>query len=219
MKRLLLLAVVILFAATLASAAPFKIALSNSFMGNDWRQEMEKVTQAVANKQFFKSQATLTIINCDNSPEAQSDSIDSLVKQGYQAILVDASSPTALNPAIDRAIKAGIVIVSFDQVVDHPQAWKLETDFDKIPADPGAVHREGHRRKRRYRHRPRLARRADLEATGGRGARGVRQVSGHTDRRRIRRAVRAGTHAAGHEQRPGVSSRIAPSLRRATRAP
>ncbi len=43
MKRLLLLAVVILFAATLASAAPFKIALSNSFMGNDWRQEMEKV--------------------------------------------------------------------------------------------------------------------------------------------------------------------------------
>ena len=81
----------------------------------------------------FSSQATLTIINCDNTPEAQSDSIDSLVKQGYNAILVDASSPSALNPAIDRAIAAGVVIVSFDQVVDHDGAWKIETDFDKIP--------------------------------------------------------------------------------------
>ncbi len=133
MKRALLLAVLLLFGVTLAMAAPFKIALSNSFMGNDWRQEMEKVTQSVAAKDLFMSQATLTIINCDNTPEAQSDSIDSLVKQGYQAILVDASSPTALNPAIDRAIQAGVVIVSFDQVVDHAKAWKIETDFDKVP--------------------------------------------------------------------------------------
>ncbi len=133
MKRILLLAILILCGASLAMAAPFKIALSNSFMGNDWRQEMEKVAQAVAGKEPLKSQATLTIINCDNTPEAQSDSIDSLVKQGYQAILVDAASPSALNPAIDRAIKAGVVIISFDQVVDHAQAWKIETDFNKVP--------------------------------------------------------------------------------------
>ncbi len=133
MKRMLLVVALVLFAATLASAAPFKIALSNSFMGNDWRQEMEKVAQEVAKKPYFMRQATLTIINCDNTPEAQSDSIDSLVKQGYNAILVDASSPTALNPAIDRAIAAGVVIVSFDQVVDHDSAWKIETDFNKIP--------------------------------------------------------------------------------------
>jgi ribose transport system substrate-binding protein len=133
MKKTLLIAVLVLVAATLVSAAPFRIALSNSFMGNDWRQEMEKVTQEVAKKDFFASQATLTIINCDNTPEAQSDSIDSLVKQGYNAILVDASSPTALNPAIDRAIAAGVVVVSFDQVVTNPGAWKIETDFNKIP--------------------------------------------------------------------------------------
>jgi ribose transport system substrate-binding protein len=133
MKRTLLILGLVLVAATMVSAAPFKIALSNSFMGNDWRQEMEKVTQEVANKDYFARQATLTIINCDNSPEAQSDSIDSLVKQGYNAILVDASSPTALNPAIDRAVAAGVVIISFDQVVTHAAAWKIETDFNKVP--------------------------------------------------------------------------------------
>jgi len=133
MRRTLLVLGLILAVATLVSAAPFKIALSNSFMGNDWRQEMEKVAQEVAKKDFFLKQATLTIINCDNSPEAQSDSIDSLVKQGYNAILVDASSPTALNPAIDRAVAAGVVIISFDQVVTHAAAWKIETDFNKVP--------------------------------------------------------------------------------------
>jgi len=134
MKRTLLIAGLILIAAAgLVSAAPFKIALSNSFMGNDWRQEMEKVAQAVASKDYFTSKASLTIINCDNTPEAQSDSIDSLVKQGYNAILVDAASPTALNPAIDRAIAAGVVVVSFDQVVTDPKAYKIDTDFNKVP--------------------------------------------------------------------------------------
>ncbi len=111
----------------------YKIALSNSFMGNDWRQEMEKVTIEVAKKEPFKSKCTLDIVNCDNTPEAQSDSIDALIKQGYDAILVDAASMTALNPAIERAANAGIVVVSFDQIVDSEVAWKVETDWDKLP--------------------------------------------------------------------------------------
>jgi ribose transport system substrate-binding protein len=112
---------------------PYKIALSNSFMGNDWRQEMQWVTELVAQKSPFKEKVTLRIVNVENTPEAQSDSIDVLVQEGYDAILVDASSPTALNPAIERATKAGVVIVSFDQVVTAESAWKIETDFNKIP--------------------------------------------------------------------------------------
>jgi len=118
---------------TTAVGKVYKIALSNSFMGNDWRQEMEKVTVEVAKKEPFKSKCTLDVVNCDNTPEAQSDSIDALIKQGYDAILVDAASMTALNPAIERAVDAGIVVVSFDQIVDSEVAWKVETDWDKLP--------------------------------------------------------------------------------------
>ena len=120
-------------AATTAATKVYKIALSNSFLGNDWRQQMQKVVAEVAKKEPFASKCTLDIVNCDNTPEAQSDSIDALIKQGYDAILVDASSSDALNPVIGRAHDAGIVVVSFDQIVSSDVAWKVETDWSKLP--------------------------------------------------------------------------------------
>lgn len=120
-------------AETTAATKVYKIALSNSFLGNDWRQQMQKVAAEVAKKEPFASRCTLDIVNCDNTPEAQSDSIDALIKQGYNAILVDASSSDALNPAIGRAHDAGIVVVSFDQIVTSDVAWKVETDWSKLP--------------------------------------------------------------------------------------
>jgi ribose transport system substrate-binding protein len=45
--------------------------------------------------------------------------------------LINASSPTALNPSIDRALAAGIVVVAFDNVVDHPTVHKIYRDENK----------------------------------------------------------------------------------------
>ena len=45
------------------------------------------------------------------------------------AILIDAGSPTALNPVISQACKAGIVVVNFDQVVTDPCAYKIFSNF------------------------------------------------------------------------------------------
>ena len=42
--------------------------------------------------------------------------------------------PTALNPTIKKACDAGIVVVSFDQVVTEPCAYALESDWNRIPA-------------------------------------------------------------------------------------
>jgi ribose transport system substrate-binding protein len=111
----------------------YKIALCNSYTGNDWRQEMEKTVQVVAAKSPYKERCTLDIVNTENTAEAQSAAIDNLVQKGYNAILVDASSGTALNPAIERAAATGVVIVSFDQVVTSEKAWKVHTDFDVVP--------------------------------------------------------------------------------------
>ena len=43
-------------------------------------------------------------------------------------ILVDAGSPTALNPTIARACAAGIKVISFDQIVTAKCAWKVGQD-------------------------------------------------------------------------------------------
>jgi ribose transport system substrate-binding protein len=106
----------------------YKIALSNAYLGNDWRQIMLKTTEVIAGKDPYKDKVELTIVNCESSPEAQAASIDVLVEQGYDAILINASSPTALNPAIDRAMAAGIKVVVFDNVVDHPTVHKIYLD-------------------------------------------------------------------------------------------
>ena len=120
-------------APTPAPAKVYKIALSNSFMGNDWRQEMEKVVQVVSTKSPYKEKVKFDIVNCDNTPEAQSASIDALVQQKYDAILVDAASATALNPSLQRALDAGIVVVSFDQIVDLEGTYGVDTDWTKVP--------------------------------------------------------------------------------------
>lgn len=120
-------------ATTSEAPAKYKIAMSNSFIGNDWRQEMQKVAEVVASKSPFAERVEFSIVNCENTPEAQSASIDALVEQGYDAILVDASSATALNPSLQRALDAGIVIVSFDQVVDMEGTYGVQTDWNKVP--------------------------------------------------------------------------------------
>lgn len=70
----------------------YKIALSNSYMGNDWRQQMERIVEYTAEQEPYKSRCELKIVNCENSPEDQAASIDALVKEGYDAILVDPAS-------------------------------------------------------------------------------------------------------------------------------
>lgn len=110
----------------------YKIALSNAYMGNDWRQEMLKVAQVVAEKEPYASKVELTIVNVENSPESQSASIDDMVQQGYDAILIDAASGTALNPAIQRALDKGIVVVTFDSIVDMEGVYTVQTDLDSL---------------------------------------------------------------------------------------
>lgn len=110
----------------------YKVALSNSFMGNDWRQLMIKTTQVVAEKAPYSEKVKLDVVTCENTAEAQSASIDALVEQGYDAILINAASATALIPSIKRATEAGIVIVTFDNTVEADGVYRVSTDLANL---------------------------------------------------------------------------------------
>ncbi|MDR1581631.1 MAG: substrate-binding domain-containing protein [Synergistaceae bacterium] len=107
----------------------YKIGLSNSYMGNDWRQIMIKTATVVAGKPPYDEKVDFSVVNCENTPEAQTATIDVMIEQGYDAILIDASSTTALTPVINRAIAAGIVCVTFDSVADHPDVYIAQTNL------------------------------------------------------------------------------------------
>jgi len=111
------------------ATAPYTIYLSNNFVGNDWRVQMEKEATVAATLSPFKGKVKLTITNAGTSVPDQITSLQAIVAKKPNAILVDASSPTALNPVISQACKDGIVVVNFDQTVTDPCAYKIFSNF------------------------------------------------------------------------------------------
>jgi ribose transport system substrate-binding protein len=115
----------------LADTKDKKIALSNNYAGNSWRQAMlkswDKVTkQAVADGIVAAADAFTT---SENQVTEQAAQIQNLILQGYDAIVINSASPDALNGAVKEACDAGITVVSFDGIVTEPCAWRVAVDF------------------------------------------------------------------------------------------
>src|ERR1700686_1997089 len=114
-----------------ADTKNMRIAFSNNYAGNSWRQAMLKsydivTKKAVADGIVATADAFTTP---DKEVPTQEAQIQNLILQGYDAIVINASSPDALNGAIKRACDAGIVVVSFDGIVTEPCAWRVVVDF------------------------------------------------------------------------------------------
>jgi ribose transport system substrate-binding protein len=120
----------------LADTSGKRIALSNNYAGNSWRQAMlkswEKVTgAAVADGTVAEAPAFTT---AENQVTEQAAQIQNLILQGYEAIVVNAASPDALNGVVKQACDAGIVVVSFDGIVTEPCAYRIAVDFKQMGA-------------------------------------------------------------------------------------
>jgi ribose transport system substrate-binding protein len=108
-----------------------KIALSNNYAGNSWRQSMLKSWSDVADVAVKDKvvAAAPTFTTAENQATEQVQQIQNLILQGYKAIAVDAVSPTALNGIIKQACAAGVTIVSFDGIATEPCAYRIAVDF------------------------------------------------------------------------------------------
>lgn len=113
-----------------------KIALSNNFAGNSWRQAMlkswDKVTKDALAKKVVAQAPSFT--TSENQATEQAAQIQNMILQGFDAIVVNAASPTALNGAVKQACDAGIVVVSFDGIVTEPCAYRIAVDFKQLGA-------------------------------------------------------------------------------------
>ncbi len=114
--------------ASAAEAKKLKIALSNSYIGNKWRIEMENVFKAALLMEPYKSEVEGSWFNSGNDVSKQSQQISNLIAEHVDAIVIDAASPTGLNGILGQAIARGILVVSFDNIVTVPGALKVNTD-------------------------------------------------------------------------------------------
>ncbi|HXM24503.1 MAG TPA: ABC transporter substrate-binding protein [Chthoniobacterales bacterium] len=128
---LVALAGVALLSTARADTKSMRIAFSNNYAGNSWRQAMLKSYDIVTKKAVADGivAAADVFTTADKEVPTQAAQIQNLILQGYNAIVINASSPDALNGAIKQAIDAGIVVVSFDGIVTEPGAWRVVVDF------------------------------------------------------------------------------------------
>src|SRR5260221_1166350 len=114
-----------------ADTSGMKIAFSNNYAGNSWRQAMLTSYDAVAKKAVADKvvKAADVFTTADKEVPTQAAQVQNLILQGYDAIVINASSPDALNGAVKQAYDAGIVVDSFDGIVTEPCAWRVVVDF------------------------------------------------------------------------------------------
>ncbi|WFP77230.1 ABC transporter substrate-binding protein [Mesorhizobium sp. WSM4906] len=134
MKKLLVLSALAAMLASgtaLADTSGKKIAFSNNYAGNSWRQAMLDsygiVTKKAVDDKVVAAADVFT--TADKEVPTQAAQVQNLILQGYDAIVINAASPDALNGAIKQACDAGIVVVSFDGIVTEPCAYRVVVDF------------------------------------------------------------------------------------------
>jgi ribose transport system substrate-binding protein len=123
------LAAVSITAAVTASAKPkatYVLGVSNTLVGNGWREEMICAVKAQAAASGVVSK--VIVANRNGGPAEQSADIRNLISAGANAIIINPSSPTALNSVISQAAARGVKIVSVDQRVTAPQAHNVTND-------------------------------------------------------------------------------------------
>ncbi len=104
----------------------YKIGVSNTLVGNGWREEMicSVKAQALASGQV----SDVLVHNVNGDASAQIQGIRNLISSGANAIIVNPADRTALDPVIKEAAARHIVVVAVDQAVDAPEAYVATND-------------------------------------------------------------------------------------------
>jgi ribose transport system substrate-binding protein len=122
-----------------AAKKAYKIAFSNSYVGNHWRTAAVNIFNAYTKRLI--NEGVLEKAFCSsagNDVQAQINEIRNMMSEGYDAIITIAASETGLTSVLEEAIERGIVVVAFDNQVKSDLVYNVNTDqveFGRLLAD------------------------------------------------------------------------------------
>lgn len=108
------------------AAGKYVVGVSNTLIGNGWREEMICSIKAQAEASGLVSK--VVVANRNGGPAEQIADLRNLISAGVNVIIVNPSDREALNPVIKQAAAKGIVVVAVDQDVSAPEAYVLSND-------------------------------------------------------------------------------------------
>lgn len=106
--------------AKLKKNPPYVVGLSNVSPANAFKVAMVEEFKAACetNKSLIKA---FYVTDAGGQVAKQIADIEDLIAKGVDLLLVTASSPTAISPIVEKAVEKGIVVVTFDNLVETPK--------------------------------------------------------------------------------------------------
>lgn len=109
-----------------AMESGFVIGVSNTLVGNGWREQMICAIKAEATASGLVDQ--VIVVNRNGGPTEQIADLEGLISQGVDAIILNPTDREGLNAVIESAIAQGIVVVAVDQAVTAEGAYVVTND-------------------------------------------------------------------------------------------
>jgi ribose transport system substrate-binding protein len=104
----------------------YVIGVSNTLVGNGWREQMICAIKAEASASGLVDQ--VVVVNRNGGPTEQIADLEGLISQGVDAIILNPTDREGLNAVIESAIEQGIVVVAVDQAVTAEGAYVVTND-------------------------------------------------------------------------------------------
>ncbi|KUO07685.1 substrate-binding domain-containing protein [Streptomyces sp. DSM 15324] len=112
-----------------AQAKNLKVGWSTTSLTTAWmRQTLATLQGDVDRLRSAGKVGSFQAFDADGDTPRQIAQIRAMIRQTYDVILVDAGSPTALDPVLEEAVASGITVVAFDALPTSPVVLKVGTD-------------------------------------------------------------------------------------------
>jgi ribose transport system substrate-binding protein len=112
----------------------FKIALIQSYSGNDWQNASANLVKALAVTAPYKDEVEFDHQIAGTDPQKQSKLIADEISSGANALILYPISPTAINPAVKKACKQGVIVVNYDSWTEEPCSYNVHVNVQKLAA-------------------------------------------------------------------------------------
>lgn len=110
----------------------FRIALIQSYSGNDWQNASANLIEAVATTPPYSDKVEFSHQIAGTDPQKQSKLITDEVSAGADALVLYPISPTAINTAVKKACDQGVIVVNYDSWTEEPCSYNVHVDVEKL---------------------------------------------------------------------------------------
>ncbi|NRF95911.1 substrate-binding domain-containing protein [Paenibacillus frigoriresistens] len=103
-----------------------KVGFAIASLGFSYGVSLKSLTEEAAKKYFPNME--LLVGDGQGDPNVQSNIVDDFISKGVKVIIINAVEKDALVPAIERAKKAGIKVISIDRTVNTEVGTTIKSD-------------------------------------------------------------------------------------------